>query len=95
MCITQSMTVSMAKDLHSSYPERRYFERGANLLKECLENDRIRFSTSVMSRTADSIMRVRVLPNGRLNLDTVDELVRSSFHMLTSDVFSQMHERKK
>ena len=81
----------MAKDLHSSYPERRYFERGANLLRECLENDRIHFS----SQTADSIMRVRVLPNGRLNLGTVDELVRSSFHMLASDIFNQMHEREK
>lgn len=89
------MTASMAKDLHSLYPERRYFERGANLLRECLENDRIRFSASVMSQTTDSILRVRVLPNGRLNLDTVDELVRSSFHMLAADVFSQMHEREE
>ncbi len=89
------MTVSMPKDLHSSYPERRYFERGANLLKECLENDRIRFSASVRSQTAGSILRVRVLPNGRLNLDTVDELVRSSFHMLASNVFNQMHEREE
>lgn len=89
------MIVSMPKDLHSSYPERRYFERGANLLKECLENDRIRFSASVRSQTADSIQRVRVLPNGRLNLDTVDELVRSSFHMLASNVFNQMHEREE
>ena len=89
------MIVSMPKDLHSSYPERRYFERGANLLKECLENDRIRFSASVRSQTADSILRVRVLPNGRLNLDTVDELVRSSFHMLASNVFNQMHEREE
>lgn len=94
-CITQSMTINMAKDLHSSYPERRYFERGANLLRECLENDCIRFSASGANQTADSIMRVRVLPNGRLNLDTVDELVRSSFHMLASDVFNQLHERKE
>ena len=89
------MIVSMAKDLHSSYPERRYFERGANLLRECLENERIHFSASVMSQTVDSIMRVRVLPNGRLNLDTVDELVRSCFHMLASDIFNQMHEREE
>lgn len=94
-CITQSMTINMAKDLHSSYPERRYFERGANLLRECLENGRIHFSASVVSQTADSIMRVRVLPNGRLNLYTVDELVRSSFHMLASDVFNQIHEREE
>lgn len=95
MCITQSMIVSMAKDLRSSYPERRYFERGANLLRECLESGRIRFSASAANQTADSIMRVRVLPNGRLDLDTVDELVRSSFHMLASDVFNQMHEREE
>lgn len=88
----------MTKELHSSYPERRYFERGANLLRECLENDRIRFSARGANQTADSIMRVRVLPNGRLNLYTVDELVRSSFHMLASDVFNQinqLHERKE
>lgn len=89
------MIVSMVKELRSSYPERRYFERGANLLRECLENGRIRFSASVVSQTADSLMRVRVLPNGRLNLDTVDELVRSSFHMLASDIFNQMYERKE
>lgn len=64
-------------------------------MKECLENDRIHFSISAASQTADSIMRVRVLPNGRLNLSTVDELVRSSFHMLASDIFNQMHEREE
>ena len=85
----------MAKDLHSSYPERRYFERGANLFRECLENDRIHFSISVASQTTDSIMRVRVLPNGRLNLGTVDEFVRSSFHMIASDIFNQIHEREE
>lgn len=82
----------MAKDIRSSYPGRRCFERGANLLKESIENKRILFSTGVSDQTADSLMRVRMLPNGRLNLFTVDELVRSSFHMLASDVFSKMHE---
>ena len=85
----------MAKDIRSSYPGRRYFERGANLLKESIENKRIFFSAGVSDQTADSLMRVRMLPNGRLNLFTVDELVRSSFHMLASDVFSKMHEREK
>ena len=64
-------------------------------MRECLETDCIRFSASGANQTAESIMRVRVLPNGRLNLDTVDELVRSSFHMLASDVFNQLHERKE
>jgi hypothetical protein len=65
------------------------------LLKESIENKRILFSTGVSDQTADSLMRVRMLPNGRLNLFTVDELVRSSFHMLASDVFSKMHEREE
>ncbi len=81
--------------MRSSYPGRKYFERGANLLKESIENKRILFSTSVSDLTADSLMRVRMLPNGRLNLFTIDELVRSSFHMLASDVFNKMHEREE
>lgn len=85
----------MAKDMRSSYPGRKSFERGANLLKESIENKRILFSTSVSDLTADSLMRVRMLPNGRLNLFTIDELVRSSFHMLASDVFNKMHEREE
>ena len=64
-------------------------------MRECLENDRIHFSISVASQTTDSIMRVRVLPNERLNLGTVDEFVRSSFHMIASDIFNQIHEREE
>lgn len=64
-------------------------------MRECLENDRIHFSISVASQTTDSIMRVRVLPNGRLNLGTVDEFVRSSFHMIASDIFNQIYEREE
>ncbi len=85
----------MTKDISSSYPERKYFERGANLLKEGIENKRIFFSAGVSGQLADSLMRVRKLPNGRLNLFTVDELVRSNFHMLVSGVLNTMHERKK
>ena len=64
-------------------------------MRECLENDRIHFSISIASQTTDSIMCVRVLPNGRLNLGTVDEFVRSSFHMIASDIFNQIHEREE
>lgn len=85
----------MPKDLGSSYPGRRYFERGANLLKESIENQRISFSQGVKHDLEDSLMRVRMLPNGRLNLDTIDEMVRSTFHMLASDHFKQMYETKK
>lgn len=85
----------MPKELGTSYPGRKYFERGADLLKECMENQRISFAKGIDSHLADSLSRVRVLPNGRLNLDTVDEMVRSIFHMLASDHFNNMNETKK
>ena len=85
----------MTKDISSSYPERKYFERGANLLKESIENKRISFSAGISGQTEDSLKRVRILPTGRLNLFTVDELVRSNFHMLVSGVLNTMHERKE
>lgn len=85
----------MTKDISSLYPGRKDFERGANLLKEGIEKKRIFFSAGVSSQTADSLKRVRILPNGRLNLFTVDELVRSNFHMLASDIFNITHERKE
>lgn len=85
----------MPKEFGSSYPGRRHFERGANLLKENIENQRISFGKGVSYHLADSLMRVRVLLNGRLNLDTIDEMVRSTFHMLASDHFKQMYETKK
>lgn len=84
----------MPKDLSSSYPGRRYFERGANLLKENIENGRIRFA-SHLEFIGDSLMRVRTLPNGRLNMDTVDELVRTQFHFFTSDQIEKYYEEKK
>ena len=74
----------MAKDLRSSYPARRDFERGTNLLKECIESGRIKFSMN-SSETF----------NGRLNLDTVDELVRCTFHILASDRFKDFYETKE
>ena len=85
----------MPKEFGSSYPGRRYFERGANLLKESIENKRFYFAQGVSHHMADSLMRVRYLPNGRLNLDTIDEIVRSTFHMLASDHFKQMYETEK
>lgn len=65
------------------------------MLKECIENQRISFAKGMESHLEDSLLRVRMLPNGRLNLDTVDEMVRSTFHMLASDHFKQMYEAKE
>lgn len=84
----------MAKYLGSSYPGRREFERGANLLKESIENKRISLARGMITHLGDSLSRVRTLPNGRINLNTIDELVRSTFHILASDNFREMYERK-
>ena len=82
----------MPKEIGSSYPRRRDFERGANLLKENLENHRVFFPSD--ARLIDSISRVRMLPNGRLNLDTVDELVRSNFHILVANPWKNYEAKK-
>lgn len=82
----------MPKETGSSYPRRSDFERGANLLKECIENRRIFFPSN--ARLVDSIARVRMLPNGRLNLDTVDEMVRANFHILVANPWKN-HETKE
>ena len=84
----------MAKDLRTSYTGRRDFERGANLLKECIENRTISFSSRLDFLT-ESLTRVKMLPNGRLNLDTVDEFVRSNFLMLVANPFGRLHETKE
>ena len=82
----------MPKEIGSSYPRRRDFERGAYLLKESIENQRIFFPSN--ARLVDSIGRVRILPNGRLNLDTVDEMVRVNFHILVSNPWKN-HETEE
>lgn len=84
----------MAKKMDSSYPGRREFERGANILKECIENKRISFAHSVEEHLGDSLMRVKILPNGRIDIDTIDEFVRSTFHILASNHFREMYEKK-
>ena len=82
----------MRRNFESLYSGRGDFERGASLLKEAIENDRISFSSRI---NADSLLHVRMLPNGRLNLDTIDELVRSCFLMLASGQLDNFYEAKK
>lgn len=84
----------MIREFQSSYPSRYYFERAASLFKEMIEHERIHFSTET-PRTVDSIKKVRMLPNGRLNLLTIDELVRSNLHMMNSDMMDKMYETTK
>lgn len=84
----------MYKEKPNSYPYRRSFEHGADLLKELIESDRLKIS-SHCEQMPHSLMKVRMLPNGRLNLLTVDELVRSNFHMLCSNMMDNKYEKEK
>lgn len=84
----------MIKENRSSYPARYHFEHAANIFKELLEQDRIKFNISC-DQTIDAITKVRILPNGRLNLLTVNELVRTNFHMVSSDIMDKICEKEK
>ena len=81
----------MLKNLSSSYPRRKDFEKGSHLLKEYIESGRFRIAHH-LEQEFDSLSRVRILPNGRLNLDTVDELVRTNFSFLISNPFDREYE---
>lgn len=81
----------MTKQLGTLYSDREDFERGSNLLKECMENKHISFAQGMVN---DSLKRAKKLPNGRLNLYTIDESIRSVFHILVSDHFDKIYEAK-
>lgn len=65
-----------------SYESRCDFEHASNKLKELIETDRFRISSQML---AGQLQKVRFLPNGRLNLLTVDEGVRTMFHMMQAN----------
>lgn len=65
-----------------SFNDSRYeFEQKLNMLAEKIINKRISFAQHTR-KTMDGITKVRKLPNGRIDLNTVDELVRSTANMI-------------
>jgi len=59
-----------------SFNDSRFeFEQKLNLLAEKIINRRISFAQHTR-KTMDSLTKVRKLPNGRIDLNTVDEMVR-------------------
>ena len=66
----------------SSYDCRISFERNALFLGERIHAGTIRFNKS-MRHTLKGLTEVRSLPNGRINLLTIDESVRSMMHMMS------------
>ena len=64
---------------------RAEFERILNRLVEAMRNGRVKFSseTEGIKRMENSFLRVRELPNKRIDFSTVDEQVRTTANALT------------
>jgi len=58
---------------------RAAFERKLNILKEVIEGGRIQFAMGVRT---DGLTRVRCLPNGRIDLLSIDESTRLTANMV-------------
>ncbi|RUT72860.1 AVAST type 1 anti-phage system protein Avs1c [Ancylomarina longa] len=65
-----------------SFNDSRYeFEQKLNMLAEKIINKRISFAQHTR-KTMNGLTEVRKLPNGRIDLNTVDESVRSTANMI-------------
>lgn len=49
----------MTKQLGTLYSDREDFERGSNLLKECMENKHISFAQGMVNHLVDSLKRAK------------------------------------
>lgn len=59
---------------------RSEFERNANLLAEAMRDGRMNFA-SHLRHTTFGLRRVRSLPNGRIDLLSIDEAARLTMNM--------------
>lgn len=65
-----------------SFNDSRYeFEQKLNMLAEKIINRRISFAQETR-KVMNGLTKVRKLPNGRIDLNTVDESVRSTANMI-------------
>ncbi len=70
---------------------RRDYERNLNLLKEKLNLGQVQFSIQV-KRSVKGILNIRIGHNGRVNLNTIDELARSTANGLVSMMNTHLGE---
>ena len=68
--------------------QRNEFERNMHLLKEMIQNDRLKLSESSM-RSLKGVLAVRYAPNQRINLLTINEMAR-----LMANTVTQMEQKK-
>lgn len=59
---------------------RSDFERNFNILAELLREGRMNFSIHA-KKSVESLRKMRKLPNGRIDLNTIDELARTTANM--------------
>jgi hypothetical protein len=65
----------------NSYLTSRYeFERNFNILAELLLDGRMNFSHQSI-RSVENLKKIRKLPNGRIDLNTINELARTVANM--------------
>ena len=81
----------MFKERYSSYPSRRHFEHAANKISELIRAGRLHVGAD--SHIAESVMLVRYLPNRRINLLTIDEIVRCTMQVMNNDIISMDYEK--
>lgn len=62
------------------YSTRTEFEHNFDLLVELMMRGQMHFSVQ-SEKTMTSLTRIRKLPNGRYDLNTIDELARTTAHM--------------
>ena len=73
---------------------RAEFERNFHLLRRLIEDGRLRFSEQV-SHTIDRLMKVRFLPNGRIDFLSVDECARLQANMMNKFSEESFQEQLK
>jgi hypothetical protein len=71
---------------------RKDYERNLNLLREKLDQGLVQFSYEVR-RSVKGILNVRQARNGRINLNTIDEMARSTANGLVSMMSNFPRER--
>lgn len=72
-----------------SYRNRTDFERNAFLLSEMIIQKKLQMNISMKGNTG--LEKVRIVPNGRININTIDERVRSMMHMM-GGMLKQMNQ---
>lgn len=76
---------------------RAEFERILNRLVEAMRNGQVKFSSEIegIKRMENSFLRVRELPNKRIDFSTVDEQVRTTANALTQTPMNTNFKNEK